>query len=81
LDQPFPVQFARFALNAVQGEFGISLRQGRKVSTLIAERFPETLELALVAAALALGLGIPLGVYAALRRGRAIAQVLMTATL
>jgi hypothetical protein len=40
------VQFARFVGNAVQGEFGLSLRQGRKVSTLIAERFPATLELA-----------------------------------
>ena len=38
LDQPFPVQFARFVGNAVHGEFGLSLRQGRKVSSLIAER-------------------------------------------
>lgn len=63
LDRSFPIQFARFAVNAVQGEFGISLRQGRKVSTLIGERFPATLELAVVAGAIALGLGIPLGVY------------------
>ena len=81
LDQPFPVQFARFAMNAAQGEFGISLRQGRKVSALIGERFPATLELAVVAGLIALGLGIPLGVYAALRRGRASAQILMTGTL
>ena len=45
LDQPFPVQFARFVGNALQGDFGLSLRQGRKVSTLIAERLPATLEL------------------------------------
>ncbi|HEV6966635.1 ABC transporter permease [Roseateles sp.] len=81
LDQPFPVQFARFAANAAQGEFGISLKQGRKVSTLIVERLPATLELAVVAGLIALGLGIPLGVYAALRRGRATAQLLMTGTL
>jgi peptide/nickel transport system permease protein len=81
LDQPFPVQFARFVGNAAQGEFGISLRQGRKVSSLIAERFPATLELALVAGVIALALGIPLGVYAALRRGKASAQVLMAGTL
>lgn len=81
LDQPFPVQFARFAANAAQGEFGISLRQGRKVSALIGERFPATLELAVVAGFIALGLGIPLGVYAALRRGKASAQILMTGTL
>jgi len=81
LDQPFPVQFARFAVNAVQGEFGISLRQGRKVSSLIVERFPATLELALVAGLIALGLGIPLGVYAALRRGKAGAHLLMAGSL
>ena len=45
LDQPFVLQFAKFIGNAVQGEFGLSLRQGRKVSSLIAERFPATLEL------------------------------------
>lgn len=81
LDRPFPVQFAHFVANAVQGEFGVSLRQGQKVSTLIAERFPATLELALVAGVIALALGIPLGVYAALRRGKAGAQVLMAGTL
>ena len=48
LDQPFPVQFARFVGNAVQGEFGLSLRQGRKVSSLIVERLPATLELSLL---------------------------------
>ena len=69
LDEPFPVQFGRFVGNAVQGEFGLSLRQGRKVSALIAERFPATMELALAAAVIALAVGLPLGVYAALRRG------------
>ncbi len=81
LDQTFPVQFANFVGRAVQGEFGLSLRQGRKVSTLIAERFPATLELALTAALISLLLGLPLGVYAALRRGHADAQLLMTASL
>ena len=81
LDKPFPVQFAAFVGNAVQGEFGLSLRQGRRVSELIAERFPATLELSLVSAVLALAIGIPLGVYAALRRGRFGAQVAMTVSL
>ena len=81
LDQPFPVQFARFVGNAVQGEFGLSLRQGRQVSTLIAERFPATLELSLAAAVIALVVGVPLGVYAALRRGRVGAQAVMTLSL
>ncbi len=81
LDQPFPVQFARFVGNAAQGEFGLSLRQGRKVSSLIVERFPATLELATSAALIALGLGIPMGVYAALRRGAFSSQALMTLSL
>ena len=81
LDAPFPVQFASFVGNAVQGEFGLSLRQGRKVSALIAERFPATLELSLAAAVIALVVGVPLGVYAALRRGRVGAQLAMTGSL
>ncbi len=62
------MQFARFLGNAVQGEFGLSLRQARKVSVLIKERLPATLELSTAAALLALAVGIPLGVYTALRR-------------
>jgi peptide/nickel transport system permease protein len=81
LDRPFPLQFARFVGNAAQGEFGLSLRQGRKVSSLIAERLPATLELTLAAAVIALGVGIPLGVYAALRRGRFGAQLVMMLSL
>jgi peptide/nickel transport system permease protein len=81
LDRPFPVQFARFVGNAVQGEFGLSLRQGRKVSSLIVERFPATLELSLVAAVMALLVGIPTGVYTALRKGTFVSQVLLTGSL
>jgi peptide/nickel transport system permease protein len=75
------VQFGHFLLNAVQGEFGISLRQGAKVSQLIADRFPATLELAVIAAGMALLLGIPMGVYAALKRGTLSSQLLMTFSL
>jgi peptide/nickel transport system permease protein len=81
LDQPFFVQYLHFLFNAVQGEFGLSLRQGTKVSTLIVERFPATLELALAAALLALVIGIPMGVYAALRRGTFLSQLFMTVSL
>jgi peptide/nickel transport system permease protein len=81
LDKPFPVQFAAFVGNAVQGEFGLSLRQGRKVSALIVERFPATVELAFGAALLALSFGIPMGVYAALKRGNFLAQALMAFSL
>jgi peptide/nickel transport system permease protein len=81
LDQPFFVQFWHFLVNAAQGEFGLSLRQGAKVSRLIAERFPATLELSMVAAVLALVIGIPMGVYAALRRGSFMSQMFMTLSL
>jgi peptide/nickel transport system permease protein len=81
LDRPVPVQFAQFVSNAVQGEFGLSLRMGRKVSALFLERFPATLELALSAAFLSIALGIPLGVYAALRRGTVLSQLVMGLSL
>jgi peptide/nickel transport system permease protein len=81
LDKPFFVQFWHFLLNAAQGEFGLSLRQGAKVSTLISERLPATLELALIAAGLALVVGIPMGVYSALRRGTFLSQVFMMVSL
>ena len=81
LDRPFFVQFWHFLVNAAQGEFGLSLRQGAKVSRLIVERFPATLELALVAASLALLLGVPMGVYAALKRNSFLSHVFMTVSL
>ena len=81
LDQPFFVQYWHFLVNAAQGEFGLSLRQGAKVSRLIGERFPATLELAAIAGLLAVVLGIPMGVYAALRRGTFMSQVFMTVSL
>ena len=81
LDQTFVVQFWHFLVNAVQGEFGLSLRQGAKVSRLIAERLPATLELAFVAGLLALVVGVPMGVYAALKRGGFLSQLFMTISL
>ena len=81
LDKHFLVQFWHFLINAAQGEFGLSLRQGAKVSRLLAERFPATLELALVAAFMALAIGVPMGVYAALRRGSFLSQLFMTTSL
>ncbi len=81
LDRPFYVQFARFVDNAVRGDFGLSLRQGRAVSTLIKERLPATLELSFTAALLALVVGIPAGVYTGLRRGSAGSQLLLTLSL
>ena len=81
LDRAFPIQFAHFVGNALRGEFGLSLRQGRKVSSLIVERLPATLELSLIAAAIALVFGIPMGVYAALRPGTFVSQLMMMISL
>ncbi|OGA20366.1 MAG: ABC transporter permease, partial [Betaproteobacteria bacterium RIFCSPLOWO2_02_FULL_67_19] len=81
LDQPFYVQYAGFVARAFQGEFGISLRQVRPVSSMILERLPATLELALVAAVLALVAGIVMGVYTALRRNSWISQALLALSL
>ena len=81
LDQPFYVQFGHFIGNAMQGDFGISLRQGRAVSTLIKERLPATLELAFAAALIAIVVGIPMGVYTALRRDSWFSHFLLAVSL
>jgi peptide/nickel transport system permease protein len=81
LDQPFYVQFGTFIVNAVQGNFGISLRLGRPVSQLLAERLPATLELAMTAAVFGLFVGIPMGVYTALKRDKWTSKLLLTGSL
>ena len=81
LDKPFYVQFGTFLANAVQGNFGISLRLGRPVSALLAERLPATLELALTAALIGLLVGIPVGVYTALRRDSWLSRAMLTTSL
>ena len=81
LDKPFYVQFVTFLDNAVHGNFGISLRLGRPVSALIAERLPATLELAITAALFGLTVGIPVGVYTALRRDSWISRTMLTTSL
>ena len=81
LNRPFYIQFGHFVANAVQGDFGLSYRQGRKVSTLIQERLPATIELSLVAAALALVVGVPMGVYTALRRKGLLSNLFLAISL
>jgi peptide/nickel transport system permease protein len=81
LNDPFFVQFARFVGNACHGNFGISYRNQRPVADLIRERHPATLELVLVAACLSLSLGIPMGVYTALKRDTWSSHLLQTVSL
>lgn len=75
------VQFGRFIGNAARGNFGHSYRQRRPVDELIWERFSATIELSAVSAVLALAVGIPMGVYTALRRHSWLSRAFMTLSL
>ena len=75
------VQFYHFVYDAVRGDFGYSLQHGQKVSTLLRERVPATLELSFVASLIALCVGLPLGVYTALRRNSFLSQALRVLSL
>lgn len=81
LNAPLPVQFAHFAANAAVGDFGFSYQHKRPVSVLMAERMPATLELAGLSMALALLIGIPMGVYTGLHRRGWLSKAFMTASL
>ena len=81
LEDPFVVQFGRFVGNAVQGKFGISYRHRRPVEDLIAERMPATLELSIIAALIALVVGIPMGVYTGLHREGFLSRMFMALSL
>ena len=81
LDQSVVVQYFKFLQGAVQGDFGVSFRQGREVSEILLERAPATLELAAVSAIFAVVLGIALGVFTAIRRNGFVANFIMSASL
>ncbi|HAT85115.1 ABC transporter permease [Cohaesibacter gelatinilyticus] len=81
LDDPFVVQFARFTVNAMKGEFGQSYSLRVPVSELMRERLPATLELSIISAILALVLGLPMGIYAAIRRDSWVTKFFLTSSL
>ncbi|MEM7059128.1 MAG: ABC transporter permease [Pseudomonadota bacterium] len=81
LNDPFPVQYWKFLTSAVQGEMGVSYRQGRPVVDILAERLPATLELAAVSGLFAILLGIALGVYTAIRRDGWLSNAIMSSSL
>jgi peptide/nickel transport system permease protein len=81
LDDPVPVQFARFVGNAARLDFGISYQIKQPVIGLIAERLPATVELALAAALLAVAIGIPMGVYTGIHRDSWLSRVFLTVSL
>jgi peptide/nickel transport system permease protein len=70
LDKPVTTQYAIFVKNALQGDFGESLKyQGKSAMGLVAERLPATLELAGFALLISILLALPIGVLAAVRKG------------
>ncbi len=81
LNDPVPIQFARFIGRVVQFEFGISYQQKRKVSSIIAERLPATLELSLLSAFIALAIGIPAGIFSALYRDSWFSHLFLSLSL
>ncbi|WP_438955800.1 ABC transporter permease [Cognatiyoonia sp.] len=81
LDQSVFVQYFKFLQGAIQGNFGVSYRQGREVSEILLERAPATLELAAVSAIFAVVVGIALGVFTAIRRNGFTANFIMSASL
>ncbi|MBI4247363.1 MAG: ABC transporter permease [Candidatus Rokubacteria bacterium] len=78
LDQPLALQYLRFLAGVVTGDFGSSFRHQQPALGLVLERLPATLELALASLLLAVVIALPLGIVAALYRGR-LADVLAMA--
>ncbi|WP_433550148.1 ABC transporter permease [Micromonospora zamorensis] len=70
LDQPLPVQFAQYVERMAQGDFGVSIRTGTPVSSMLTTALPVTVELSVLAILIASALGVGAGVLAAVRRGR-----------
>jgi peptide/nickel transport system permease protein len=72
LDQPLPLQFARYAAQLIRGDLGASLRTGQPVAAEIKRRLAASAELVTVSLALSVLLGVPLGIWAATRRGAVV---------
>jgi peptide/nickel transport system permease protein len=76
LDQPLPVQFARYVWAVMQGDLGMSVSTSRPVAQDLARVFPATLEMATIGIAIGVAVGVPMGVLAAARQGTWIDQVI-----
>src|SRR6202047_3260909 len=81
LDDPVPLQFARYFGNAMQFKFGVSYQFRQPVASLLKERMPATLELAVCATILAMLFGILMGVYSALKRDTLLAKIFQAVSL
>jgi peptide/nickel transport system permease protein len=71
-NDPVPVQYAAWFSGLVRGDFGTSVRTRLPIGTMLAEKLPVTIELAILSMLIALLIGLPVGVLAALRRGSAL---------
>ena len=81
LDQPLPVQYIQFVVKAFRGDFGDSLRYGRPALSVLAERWPASIQLGLAAFLLAMFVGIPAGALSALKRGSILDRFAMILVL
>jgi peptide/nickel transport system permease protein len=81
LNDPFLVQYWNFITGALQGDVGVSFRQGRPALDIILERLPATLELAMVSAIFAMVLGVILGIYTAIHRKGVVSNFILTTSL
>ncbi|MGQ2965681.1 nickel ABC transporter permease [Methylophilus sp.] len=69
LDQPLHVQFGQYVLNLFKGDFGVSIHTQTPITQLLAQAYPATLILAVTALSIGLLIGIPLGIWSALKAG------------
>ena len=67
LDKPIAFQFASYLGKLAQGDFGVSIHSKKPIADLLAERLPATAKLALLALTIAISIGLPLGIIAALK--------------
>jgi peptide/nickel transport system permease protein len=81
LDDPIPLQLARFLWNALHFDFGVSYQFKQRVTELVGARFPATFELAMAASLFAIALGIPIGVYTGIRPNSFASRVFLSASL
>src|SRR5215470_14749534 len=81
LNDPIPVQFVRYFVDAAQFKFGISYQFRQPVADLLKERMPATLELAVCATIFAMVFGILMGVYSALHRDAILAKAFQAISL
>lgn len=81
LKDPVIVRFFKYIGNAVQGDFGISYKLNRNVTTLIEEAFPNTVKLTIFAAIIAWIIGIPAGIFSAIKQNTIVDRLLMSISL